>query len=103
MSNEISVVSRRLLKAPGFVATALAALALCIGASLALFAVVGAVLLRPLPCPRADGLLAVYFTYPNIPAVAVPMRRPGPQESIRGWPCAATETAQCLGNAQKTG
>lgn len=56
---------RRMAKSPGFTATALATLALCLGANLALFAVVDAVLLRPLPFPSADRLVSVYNTYPK--------------------------------------
>src|SRR5471032_3321185 len=69
MLTEISVVFRRLFKSPGFVATALATLALCIGANLAIFAVVDAVLIRSLPFPRADRLLTLYYTYPNLLSV----------------------------------
>jgi predicted permease len=56
---------RRLRKAPGFTGTALATLALCLGANLALFAVVDTVLLRPLPFPEGDRLVSVYNTYPK--------------------------------------
>lgn len=56
---------RRMGKTPGFTATALATLALCLGANLAIFAVVDSVLLRPLPFPGADQLVSVYNTYPK--------------------------------------
>ncbi len=56
---------RRMGKSPGFTATALATLALCLGANLALFAVVDSVLLRPLPFPDAGRLVSVYNTYPK--------------------------------------
>jgi len=52
-------------KAPGFTATALATLALCLGANLAIFAVVDAILLRPLPFPDPDRLVRVFNTYPR--------------------------------------
>ena len=45
--------------------TALATLALCIGANLAIFAVVDSVLLRPLPFPDPDRLVRVFNTYPK--------------------------------------
>jgi len=56
---------RRLRKTPGFAATALATLALCIGANLTIFAAVDSVLLRPLPFPDAGRLMSVFNTYPK--------------------------------------
>jgi predicted permease len=56
---------RRLWKSPGFTMTALATLAICLGAHLTIFAVVDAVLLRPLPFPQADRLVTIYNTYPR--------------------------------------
>jgi putative ABC transport system permease protein len=45
---------RQLLKSPGFTVTALVTIALCLGANLAIFAVINSVLLRPLPFPRSN-------------------------------------------------
>jgi ABC-type antimicrobial peptide transport system permease subunit len=56
---------RTLAKTPGFTATALITLALCIGANLTIFAIVDAVLLRPLPFPEADRLVTIFNTYPK--------------------------------------
>ena len=57
---------RQLHKNPGFTAVALITLALCIGANLAIFAVVDCILLRPLPFPQPDRLVLLYNTYPKM-------------------------------------
>ncbi len=57
--------ARALWKTPGFTLTALVTLALCIGANLSIFAVVDAVLLRPLPFLAPDQLVTIFNTYPK--------------------------------------
>src|SRR4030095_10282807 len=52
--------SRMLIKHPGFASVAIIALALGIGANTAIFSVVNAVLLRPLPFPESDRLMFIY-------------------------------------------
>jgi predicted permease len=51
---------RSLLRSPGFAAVAVLCLASGIGANAALFSVLNAVLLRPLPFPEPDRLIRVY-------------------------------------------
>jgi hypothetical protein len=50
---------RQLRESPGFAATAILTLTLGIGSSMAIFAVLDAVLLEPLPFPQPDRLVAV--------------------------------------------
>ncbi len=57
--------ARSLRKTPGFTLTALLTLALCLGANLAIFAVLDAILLRPLPFPQAGRLVTIFNTYPK--------------------------------------
>ena len=53
---------RMLLKSPSISVVATIALALGIGANTAIFSVVNAVLLRPLPFPDPDSLVALFET-----------------------------------------
>jgi predicted permease len=56
---------RSLRKNPGFTAVALLTLALCLGANLAIYAVVDAVLVRALPFPTPDRLVTLFNAYPG--------------------------------------
>ncbi|MGI8821199.1 MAG: ABC transporter permease [Chthoniobacterales bacterium] len=63
--NELRYAFRQLRKAPAFTVTALATIAICLGANLAIFAVINSILLRPLPFPQSDRLVTIFNTYPK--------------------------------------
>ena len=65
LQRNVRYAIRLVWKTPGFTATAVMTLALCLGANLAIFAVVDSVLLRPLPFPSSDRLVRVFNTYPQ--------------------------------------
>jgi predicted permease len=65
LRRELSFAARLLRKTPGFTATALITVAICLGSNLTIFAVIDSVLLRPLPFPEAGRLVTVFNTYPK--------------------------------------
>ncbi|MBV8864558.1 MAG: ABC transporter permease, partial [Acidobacteriaceae bacterium] len=65
IGRDLRYAARLLRKAPAFTVTALLTLALCLGANLTIFAVIDAILVRPLPFPEADRLVTVFNTYPK--------------------------------------
>jgi putative ABC transport system permease protein len=84
LSQDLRYAVRGLRRAPGFTLVAALTLALGIGATTAIFSVVNAVLLRPLPYPDADRIAMVWLDNR-------PQRMP---EDIHSWPNFADLRAQ---------
>jgi putative ABC transport system permease protein len=63
--NNLRFALRQLRNAPAFTITAVAIVAICLGANLAIFAVINSILLRPLPFPQSDRLVTIFNTYPK--------------------------------------
>jgi predicted permease len=57
---DVRYAARTLSRTPGFTAVAMLVMAIGIGASVSLFTVIHSVLLRPLPFPHPDRLVAIY-------------------------------------------
>jgi predicted permease len=65
LGRQLRFAYRLLRKTPGFTITALLTLAVCLGANLAIFAVINSILLRPLPFSKSDRLVTIFNTYPK--------------------------------------
>lgn len=62
---DVRFATRLLIKDRNFTVTALLTLAVCIGANAAIFSIVRSVVLKPLPVPGADRIVAFHNNYPN--------------------------------------
>ncbi len=66
---DLRFAARMLLKDRAFSVTALATLAICIGANAAILSIVRSVVLKPLPVPQADRIVMFHNNYPKAGAV----------------------------------
>jgi putative ABC transport system permease protein len=82
--NDIRYGLRMLLKSPGFTLIAVFALALGIGANSAIFSVVNAMLLRPLPFPEPERLVVIWETNPNLGA-NLRLRNEASPANLKDW------------------
>src|SRR5262245_6727664 len=108
MFQDLRYGARMLLKSPGFTAAAVLSLALGIGANTAIFSVVNAVLLRPLPYDRPDQIMKLWTTQPERGALRLPFSAPNfidlkEQNRVfaemavhRGWPFILTGAGEPL-------
>ena len=76
LRQDLSFGARMLMKRPGFTLIAVITLALGIGANTAIFSVVNAVLLKPLPYPESEQLMMVYGEFPALIVVFTRLSRP---------------------------
>jgi putative ABC transport system permease protein len=73
LSEQLRYSIRGLRKSPGFTISALAILTLGIGANTAIFSVVNAVLLKPLPFPESESIVMIFHVPParSFPGVSI--------------------------------
>jgi len=64
--NDVRLAVRSLIRRPGYTAVAVLTLSLGVGATVAIFTVVNAVLLRPLPYPDADAIVGIRHHAPGL-------------------------------------
>ena len=69
---EIRGSVRSLARSPGFTAVVVLTLGVGIGANAAIFSFVNALMLRPMPFPAADRLVAVQVTCPTVAVLRYP-------------------------------
>src|SRR5215510_8594648 len=72
---DVRYAMRQLRRSPGFAVAALLCLGLGIGATTAIFSVVNAVLLQPLPFPESDRLVRMVENFPHIARGRPPLQR----------------------------
>ncbi|MEY2521359.1 MAG: hypothetical protein QOF24_3118, partial [Verrucomicrobiota bacterium] len=80
MIHEIRLALRSLLKTPGFTAVAVITVALAIGANTAIFSLVNALLIRPLPYKAPQDLVLIWEKFTNQGLDRIPVSAPEYQD-----------------------
>ncbi len=100
---------RVLRKDPVFAAAALLTIALGIGANTAIFSIVNAVLIRPLPYPAAERLVYAHEAFPEAGFPVMPFSAPISRSSPTGrpaatpWPSSRTDATTCRAAGRPSG
>ncbi|MBX6365910.1 MAG: ABC transporter permease, partial [Gemmatimonadetes bacterium] len=93
--HELRVAVRRLRRTPGFTIVVVLTLALGIGANTAIFSVVNALLLKPLPYPDPGRLVTIEHHYPRLNDLHAPVSAAGfrkYRDDTRSFESVAVET-----------
>ena len=75
LRQDAATAVRMLRRSSGFVTAAVATLALGIGANTAIFSLINATLLEPLPYPHADRIVQLWLTAPNGGGLTLSIRK----------------------------